>query len=250
VLSQKPFVEDLDEGEKLVALAEERGAKLAVHQNGRWAPHFSYMREAVLMGLIGQTVAVHAAVHWDHDWTFNTPFNQVRHLILFDFGIHWFDIITCLMGENLPRSVYASLTRAPGQRARPGMLAQAAVAFDHGQASAVFDGFTHYGAEDHTVVVGTEGTINSIGPDLNHQTVTVYTGDAYAVPALEGAWFDDGFHGAMSELLCAIEENREPSNSARDNLRSLALCYAACASADQGAPVVPGTVRQLPAGSF
>ena len=35
-------------------------------------------------------------------------------------------------------------------------------------------------------------------------------------------------------------------NSARNNLASLALCFAAVASAERGKPVVPGTVRKLP----
>ena len=35
VLSQKPFVLDLSEGEELVRIAEENGVKLAVNQNGR-----------------------------------------------------------------------------------------------------------------------------------------------------------------------------------------------------------------------
>jgi hypothetical protein len=38
----------------------------------------------------------------------------------------------------------------------------------------------------------------------------------------------------MAELLRAIEDEREPSNSARQNLRSLALCFAALESADSG----------------
>ena len=41
VLSQKPFVEDLAVGQALVALAEAKGVKLAVNQNGRWAPHLA-----------------------------------------------------------------------------------------------------------------------------------------------------------------------------------------------------------------
>lgn len=51
---------------------------------------------------------------------------------------------------------------------------------------------------------------------------------------LERQWFHDGFAGAMGELLCAIEEGRAPENSARANLRSLQLCFAAIASARQG----------------
>ena len=39
----------------------------------------------------------------------------------------------------------------------------------------------------------------------------------------------------MGELLCAIEEGREPSNSARENLFSLALAFAAVRSPDHRA---------------
>ena len=47
VLSQKPFVLSLDEGVRLCNLADASGVKFAVNQNGRWAPHFAYIREAV-----------------------------------------------------------------------------------------------------------------------------------------------------------------------------------------------------------
>ena len=63
--------------------------------------------------------------------------------------------------------------------------------------------------------------------------------------ALDGVWFDDGFAGAMGELLCAIEEDREPENSARRNLPSLELCFAAVASADAGTPVVVGEAEKV-----
>ena len=51
VLSQKPFVTDLDLGEQLVHLTRDCGVKLAVNQNGRWAPHMAYMRGAVRQGV-------------------------------------------------------------------------------------------------------------------------------------------------------------------------------------------------------
>lgn len=49
----------------------------------------------------------------------------------------------------------------------------------------------------------------------------------------------------MGELLCAMEEDREPSHSAENNLASLELAFAAIASAESGRPVKPGTVRKL-----
>ncbi len=57
VLSQKPFVLDLDLGRRLADLADSRGLKLAVNQNGRWAPHFSYIRNAIQAGVLGQVAS-------------------------------------------------------------------------------------------------------------------------------------------------------------------------------------------------
>lgn len=245
VLSQKPFVLDLDFGQRMVELADRRGLKLAVNQNGRWAPHFSYTRQAIEAGLLGQVTAAHCSVHWDHNYLKGSEFEKVKHLILYDFGIHWFDILTCFLGERPARRVYASTAHSPVQQIRPALLAQALIEYDDAQASLVFDGDARFGPQDRTYVTGSRGTIISTGPDLKQQTLTLYTADGHATPKLEGCWFPDGFHGAMGELLCAIEEDRQPLNSGRDNLRSLALCFAAAASAERHQPVTPGTVRTM-----
>ena len=245
VLSQKPFVVDLDAGQCLVELAERQGLQLAVNQNGRWAPHFGYIRQVINAGLIGQVRSVNFTLHWDHGWIIGTPFEELDHLILYDFAIHWFDLATHLFGEREPLSVYATATHAAGQRAKPPMLAQALVEFADGQASLIFNADVTHGQEDHTFVAGSLGSVVSAGPSLSQQTVTLYTAAGYAQPALEGTWFREGFHGAMGELLCAIEEQRQPINNARDNLRGLALCFAAIASVAEKMPKKPGEVRRL-----
>jgi len=235
VLSQKPFVENLDDGRELVELAARRKVKLAVNQNGRWAPHLAYIREAVRAGLVGEVTGVHVEIRWDHSWIAGTPFEAIDDLILWDFGIHWFDFLQSVIGDR-PRSVYATAARAAGQTARPPLLAQALVAFDGGQASLVFDGATRFGARDSTTVIGAKGVACSQGPDLGHQAVELHTEAGIARPKLGGAWFNDGFAGAMGELLSAIEDDREPLNSARINLGSLRLCQAALRSVRTGAP--------------
>jgi hypothetical protein len=57
------------------------------------------------------------------------------------------------------------------------------------------------------------------------------------------------FMARWGELLSSIEENRTPRNNARDNLQSLAFCFAAIASATEGQPKTVGQVRRLPEGS-
>ncbi len=246
VLSQKPFVLDLDRGRRLVELAERRGVKLAVNQNARYAPHFRYIIEAVRAGLIGEVTAIDCSVHWNHDWVRGTPFDRLRHLILGDFGIHWFDLVCCLLAGRGVRQVFASAVRSPQQAARPPLLARALIEYADAQVSLVFNGAVRHGPRDDTWVTGAKGTVLSTGPDFRHQQVTLVTEAGRASPELEGCWFPDGFHGTMGELLCAIEQKREPTISARENLQSLELCFAAAASADRHEPVVPGEVRQMP----
>ena len=244
VLSQKPFVLDLADGERLVKLARDRGVKLAVNQNGRWAPHLAWLREAVRAGLIGEVLSVHVSIHWNHGWIAGTPFEKIEDLVLYDFGIHWFDFIHSILG-NRARSVIAMANTAPGQTAKAPLLAQVLIRMDRGQASLVFDGATQHGPRDTTFIVGTEGSLCSDGPDLGQQRVTLTTAKGRAQPQLHGTWFNDGFRGAMGALLVAIEDNVEPANGAAENLHSLALAFAAIQSRRTGCEVASGAATRL-----
>jgi predicted dehydrogenase len=244
VLSQKPFVLDLAEGRRLFALARENGVKLAVNQNGRWAPHLAYMREAVRAGLIGEVISTHISIHWNHGWIAGTPFEKIEDLILYDFGIHWFDFLRSITGDRAT-SVFATAAKANGQTARAPLLAQALVQMESGQASLVFDGATPFGPRDTTFIAGTKGSLRSDGPDLGQQSVTLTTAEGVARPRLEGTWFNDGFRGAMGALLVAIEDDTEPTNGAEENLDSLALAFAAIQSRRTGQPVRVGAADSL-----
>ena len=111
---------------------------------------------------------------WNHAWIAGTAFEAVDDLVLWDFGIHWFDFLASVVGERALQ-VRATVARAASQTVRPPLLAEALVSFDGGQASLVFDGATRYGASDATAIVGTRGTISSRGPDLGVQSVELHT---------------------------------------------------------------------------
>ncbi len=250
VLSQKPFAVDLDEAERLVALADKCGRTLAVNQNGRWAPHVSFAREAVRAGLLGEIATIDLQLAFDHSWTTGTPFEEIHHLVLYDFGVHWFDMAACYLGESRIESVFASTARAPHQAARPPFLATAILSGPEVQARISFNAATTYGQSDRTLICGSRGTLHAFGPSLSSQQVVLSTPEGECHPELSGTWFTSGFQGAMAELLCAIEEGREPTHSARNNLRTLEFCFAALASAEWQQPVRPGDVRWVPENSL
>tara|TARA_B110000438_G_scaffold171210_1_gene163601 strand:+ start:643 stop:1734 length:1092 start_codon:yes stop_codon:yes gene_type:complete len=229
ILSQKPFVNNLKVGKKLVKLAKKNNVKIAINQNGRWAPHFAYIREAVKSNLIGDVISCHTSIQWNHSWIKNTEFENNYDLILYDFGIHWFDFLTSILGNRII-NVFASQNKAITQTVKPPLLSQCLVQLNQGQASLIFDGFTNFGTQDRTIITGTKGTIISVGPDLGKQKIEIYTKKGKSSPKLKGSWFNDGFHGTMGELLSSIEEKRNPLNNAEDNLLSLKLTFAALES--------------------
>lgn len=248
VLSQKPFVHHLKDGEELVSLADEMNLKLAVNQNGRWAPHFSYLRNAIASGLLGRVVSVDFSLQWDQTWIKGIEaFEKIHHMVLFDFAVHWFDITCCFMEGQEPKSVFASAVRYGEQVYQPPALGAVIVDYPEAQVRMAFNAHTKLGEEDVTTIVGTKGTLRTRGPGLNDQPqVEVHLEEGSATVPLEGSWFESGFQGTMGELLCAIEDDREPTHSARNNLKSLELCFAALESANTGKAVKPGSVIRLP----
>jgi len=243
-LSQKPFVLSLDTGEKFVELAAKKGVTLAVNQNGRWAPYFSWMRQAVAKGLLGEVFAAHLACHWSHEWIKDTHFNRVHHIVLYDYAIHYFDMVRCLTQGRAAKRVFSTLTPASHQQARPPLLGQSVIEFDGAQASLQFDAAVNFDSFESVFVGGTKGTLQATGGSCDARNITLRTAKGRATPTLTGTWFREGFKGSMGELLQSIEQKRTPNNNAADNLKSLALCFAAVASAESGKPEIVGKVRK------
>lgn len=247
VLSQKPFVDDLAVGQRLIQWADQHQVLLAVNQNARWAPHFSYMRQAVKRGSLGRLAAIRFAIDWDHTWTRGTKFESMHHLLLHDFAIHWFDLIIALMPERPWESVTATLRHSADQNMRPPMLAQVIVDFADAQASLTLDAATPFLPINQTYLAGSQGSIHSTGPDYSVQHLVIENADGRFDIPLTGLWFPDGFGGAMVELINSIQERREPEHSAANNLPALALCFAAMRSAEINRAVRPGEVTTIPA---
>lgn len=240
VQSQKPFVLDPVVGDELCDLADRRGVVLTVNQNGRWSPHFAYLLAAARAGALGEITAAAFDVAWDHDSAVvGTPFATLDDLVLLDFGIHWFDAVSALMGDDRADRVFATAREVTGQRASVPMLATAIV--DYPQATAVlrFHAAARRAEEGRFRVDGTLATVRSTGAALGGPELIVTDDDGDHPIALYGSWMPDALAGTMGELLSAVGEGREPVTSARRVLHGLRTCLAACESARRGVPLVP-----------
>ena len=144
----------------------------------------------------------------------------------------------CIMGDQRPKSIFASTLHHTGQVYNPPALASVTIEYPQTQVRMSFNAHCTRGEEDVTTVVGTKGTLRSRGSGLNEQPeMEVHLHNGSVTVPLIGCWFGSGFQGTMGELLSAIEEDRTPYHSACNNLKTLDLCFAAQRSADQGIPV-------------
>lgn len=245
VLSQKPFALDLEVAGKLTELADERSLKLAVNQNGRWAPYVRYMQEAINAGLIGDVHAVNIFLNWDHTWIHGTAFETIHHIILYDFAVHWIDMAVNFFKDQSAELATGTIRKATEQTMKPAMMGGAAIQFSNGFATLGFDGHSKQGSLERISITGSNGVLSARGPLLKIDEVKLETQAGFSKAKLEGEWFNDGFRGTMGELLCAIEEDRQPFNSAENNLRTLETVFAVIASADSGQTVRVGSHRKL-----
>ena len=242
VLAQKPLNLDLDGLGPVLAKADRLGLRVAVNQNGRWAPPWRLATLLVEQGAVGDVVGV---THL-HDKPLppiaGTPFDDVPHMLVTDYLVHWVDITRCWLGGKDMESVQARDSRLPGQppTARNPWSASVHLQCTDGATAllrVVGDVRTRRGSCPFWIH-GTEGSIRG-SVLLGSDALTLERGDTTTTYALEGQWFVDGFAGAMGELMCAVAEGRQPSNSAAHNAASLRLVLAARASADDGGAVVP-----------
>ena len=123
------------------------------------------------------------------------------------------------------------------------MLGNTVVNFGDGLATLSFNAYESIDPREYMCCVGSKGTMRGIG-DVNKINAVEYANAKGTVKIpLQGEWFPDAFRGTLGEFLRSIEEDRESSISAQNNLRTLELCFAVMESADTGMPIKPGTVK-------
>jgi predicted dehydrogenase len=248
VLAQKPLALDLPAARRLADDAEARGLRLAVNQNGRWSPPWRIATLLIDEGAVGDVLAV---THF-HDRPLpplvGTHFDELEHFVIYDYFVHWIDICRCWLDRKTVEAVRAFDYRTPDQpaAARSPWAAWVEIHYTDGTSAMirnVGEARTKRPSSPFWVH-GTEGTIRGsvlLGSDF----VELERNGVTSRYTLEGAWYPDGFAGALAELVTSIAEDREPFNSARHNLLSLQMTFAACRSAEEdGRPV---SLDEIPA---
>jgi len=242
ILAQKPLGSDYQQACEIVRMCRDAGIALAVNQNMRYDQSVRACKVLLDEGALGTpvlaTIDMRAVPHW-MPWQGRQGWLTLRIL-----SIHHLDTFRYWFGN--PVRVFTSVRSDPrtaAQFAHEDGICLSILEYTDGLRAASWDdvwtGPNLENAEpDHRIgwrVEGTDGLAKgTIGwpkyPKREPSTIDYCSQSSagWERPRWDAVWFPDAFAGPLAELLCALEENREPAHSGQDNLQTMALvdaCY-------------------------
>jgi predicted dehydrogenase len=236
VLTEKPIADTMAHGRLMVEAAEQSGRTLMVSQNYRFRPWARTMRELVTSGKFGEPDSI--SVRFAKALTFDGTFRfTMDHPLVRDMSIHHFDLMRALTGKE-PVTVFARTWRPSWSWFEDDPCAAALFEFEDGL-EVVYEGSWvtrgrettwdgYWGVECPDAMIELRGDRVHITP-AGHpdQDTEVEIGSRTA----------SGQTAALLEFQEAVLGGREPETSGRDNLRSMAMSFAAMRSSGESRPV-------------
>lgn len=241
VLSEKPMATSLAEAHALIEAAEAAGRVHAVVQNRRFIAGVRRIRRLIDSGALGQLASLNC------DFFIGAHFggfrDEMENVLLLDMAIHTFDAARYMSGKT-PNAVYCLETNPPGSWYRHGAAANAIFEFSD---NVVFNYRGSWAAEGATTswesswrIVGSKGTLLWDGAEtFEANVVATDTGFLRELQSAEvpPPTDEDQTHGHASVIagfLEAIENGKRPETVSTDNIKSLAMVFAAIESARTG----------------
>lgn len=238
VLSEKPMAASLAAARQMIVQAQQAGRVHAVVQNRRFIAGVRRIRRLLESGALGEVTALHC------DFFVGAHFggfrDEMENVLLLDMAIHTLDAARFMAGVA-PKAVYCLETNPRGSWYRHGAAANAIFEFDDGVVFNYRGSWCAEGAntswESAWRIVGTKGTLLWDGEDSFEAKVVASDSGFFreltqiAVPAPADIDQTHGHASVLADFLDAIATGRPPETAGNDNIKSLAMVFAAIESA-------------------
>jgi predicted dehydrogenase len=236
VIGEKPLSDDFETAKKVAQAGTAAGVTHMITQNYRFGAQPRATRRAIESGMIGKPGQ--CDIRFTMPWADFPGTHYVTEPFMFinDMMVHHFDLMRYVLGED-PISIQAITWNQPwGWHAGDACHAivlkfESGLVVTHTCLGCDVGAQTSWNGDWH--IAGPNGSIDwdKAGTWYSHLHRTEESVDKREIetPATKG-----GEHLMMDEFLAAIAEKREPECSARDNLKSLAMVFAAIRSAKEG----------------
>jgi predicted dehydrogenase len=243
VICQKPMAPDWAACERMVAACEAAGVPFFIHENFRWQVPIRRVKALLDSGEIGRPFRSRLYFNTNFPVFDNQPnLRDLEQFILADLGVHLLDVQRFLFGEvrSLRCLTQTALPAVRGEDVATILLET--VGGMHGVVELSFASLVPDDAFPQTLlrVEGTEGSV-ALGKDYA-LTVTTRAGtrtETLVLPAYD--WVNPDYAVAHTSMVpCnqnfynALTQGTPAETTARDNLETLRLVYAAYESARSG----------------
>ena len=244
VLGEKPLADNMARAKEMVEASLKAGKIYAVIQNRRYDPRIRRLKNFLQSGRIGRPTTVNCdfykGVH------FGGFRDRMKHVLLLDMAIHTFDAARLITGAD-PVSVYCREWNPSGSW------------YDHdASAVAVFEMsggtvYTYRGSwcseglntswESHWHIIGESGSVKWDGAEGFQCETAVRTEGTYSdcetvsVPPFDAGEKVGGHTGLIKEFIHCVRNGGTPETICTDNVKSLAMVFAAIESSRRRMPV-------------
>lgn len=241
VLGEKPLADSMQHAREMVAAAENSGRVYAVIQNRRYDANIRRALQFIQSGEIGEITTIYS------DFFIGAHFggfrDRMRHVLLLDMAIHTFDAARLLSGAD-PLGVVCQEWNPAGSWYDHHASAVATFQMSGGlvygyRGSWCAEGLnTSWNADWR--IIGTRGSLRWDG-ETHFQAQSVKRAGGFlsewqelALPDYTSGEKTGGHAGQIRDFFACLESGQTPETVCSDNIKSLAMVFAAIESAETG----------------
>jgi predicted dehydrogenase len=228
----------MPEARRMVAASEKSGKLYMVSQSRRWYPQHQQLRDTIALGDIGPVTTLNCDYYMGvHIGGFR---EQMDNPLVLDMAIHHFDLARYFTGAD-PLAVYAVQFNPQGSWYKGDASANCIFEMSNGiifnyRGSWVSEG-CHTSWNGDWRVAGSTGTLlceKDAAP--TGQIIASNTGfhrELKPASIAPVSLKHETMHGALREMLAYLRSGEKPQTECHDNIKSLAMVFAAIDSARQ-----------------
>ncbi|NJM05812.1 Gfo/Idh/MocA family oxidoreductase [Candidatus Gracilibacteria bacterium] len=238
VLCEKPLADSMDAARRTVAAAEDAGRLVAIIQNRRYQPQIRRLRRLIAAQQLGALTTLTSDFYLGP--RFGGFRDEMQHVLLLDMAIHTFDMARFLIGAD-PVAVFCKEWNPAGSWYAHGASAIALFEMSDGSVYSYRGSWCAEGAptswESSWRIVGSSGSALWDGAEQLTAAAVSGPGGFFAdttdliVPALADDDRIGGHAGLIAEFAACVRAGTTPETHVADNIKSLAMVFAAIESA-------------------
>jgi predicted dehydrogenase len=240
VLCEKPLADSMDAARRTVEAAAAAGRQVAIIQNRRYQPQIRRLRRLIASQHLGALTTLTSDFYLGP--RFGGFRDEMEHVLLLDMAIHTFDMARYLSGAD-PVAVFCKEWNPAGSWYAHGASAIALFEMSDGSVYSYRGSWCAEGAptswEASWRMVGSAGSAIWDGEDQLRAAVVSGPGEFFAdtspvaVPELASEDRIGGHAGLIAEFAACVRTRSTPETHVADNIKSLAMVFAAIESATQ-----------------